>query len=332
MASGFVAALTPGVNAQTLSMSFREVSVLLRAGIRVDDALEQSSGFGPWHYQEALKGLAGFVRSGQPLSQGMRMYGTLFHPVIPAVVQAGENTGDLEFSFALLSEFFEQEANLLRTLKSAMVYPTMVAITAMGAVFVLSFLGFMKNNIAIGILWGFGILAALWFAFRFRWFQQLVRYFSMMLPFFGAIIQQLAVARFCNTFGLLIRAGVPYLEGLQATMPVVQHPAVDRAVQNLYYGVRNGSTVEECVRAQPSFPYIMRSLVGAGEAAGALDEMLLKAGHFLREDAEYKIKNSAKVAGPVMVLIMAAIVCIIAMNFLKGYFNMIFEATGFNDI
>ena len=46
-ATGLAAALTPGVNAQTLSLSFREVSMLLRAGIPVDDALEQSSSFGP---------------------------------------------------------------------------------------------------------------------------------------------------------------------------------------------------------------------------------------------------------------------------------------------
>jgi type II secretory pathway component PulF len=145
----------------------------------------------------------------------------------------------------------------------------------------------------------------------------------MGLPFFGAIIQQLAVARFCHTFGMLIRAGVPYLEGLEATQPVVQHPAVSRAVTWIYSGVRNGNELTECIRGQLSFPPIVRNLVGAGEASGTVDEALLKAGHFLRQDAEYKIKNSTKVAGPVMIAVLGVVVCLILIQFMGSYFDKI---------
>jgi type IV pilus assembly protein PilC len=265
------------------------------------------------------------VENGQPLSEGMRAYGGLFHPVIPAIIHAGESSGNLDYSFALLAEFFEAEAELVRILRSAMVYPTMVVITAIVAVFILSWIGFMPNTWMVRLLWGSAAAAGLWLLLRFRTMQRLARYFAMILPFFGGIIQQLAVARFCLSFGLLTRAGVPYLEGLEAVQPVIQHPLVERAAQMVYSGVRNGIPLEECLRSQPAFPSIVRNLVGAGEASGTVDDVLVRAGQYLRTDAEYKIKNSAKVAGPVMVVGLGIIVCLIAVSFLQHYFDMIWK-------
>jgi len=134
---------------------------------------------------------------------------------------------------------------------------------------------------------------------------------------------QLAVARFCQTFGLLIRAGIPYLEGLQTSLAVAQHPAVEHSIRHLYASVRNGVTLEEAVRQNTAFPRIVQSLVGAGEMAGSVDVSFIKAAEFLRDDAEYKVKNSAKVAGPVMFLIVAVIVGLIAAQFMQRYFDIV---------
>ena len=50
-------------------------------------------------------------------------------------------------------------------------------------------------------------------------------------------------------------------------------------------------TVEEAVRQTTHFPRIVQSLVGAGEMSGNLDVSFIKAAEFLRDDAEYKVKN-----------------------------------------
>jgi type II secretory pathway component PulF len=303
--------------------------------VRLDDALEQSAGAGPMHFRQALEGLAAYVRAGHPLAEGMRSYGALFHPVIPAIVGAGEHTGNLDTSFALLADFFEAEAQLRRVVQSAMVYPSMVIGTAILAVGVLSFLtvpmgdgtvqSIMPNTWAVRLLWVAAIVALGWVLLRFRSVQALWRHVVMIMPFFGGIMHQLAVARFCQTFGLLIRAGVPYLDGLQTSEEVAQHPAVEHSIRHIYASVRNGVTVEEAVRRHPSFPRVVQSLVGAGEVSGNLDESFLKAADYLRQDAEYKVRNSAKVAGPVMLLIVAVIVALILRQFIERYFEIVFS-------
>jgi type II secretory pathway component PulF len=316
-------ALTPGLPAQTLALTFRGLAAMLRAGMTLNQALEGAADGAPWNIRPALLNLAHHVAGGDPLSEGLRGYGNLFHPIVPAMVQAGENTGNLDECFTLLAEYFEFEANLTRTLRSAMVYPTIVVITAIIAVGILAWINFMPAAWAIRLLWLCGGVAALWLLLRFRWFQRSARYVSMALPFFGGIVQQLAVARFCHTFGMLTRAGVPYLEGLEATKPVVQHPAVDHAVNWIYSAIRNGNTLTDAIRGQMSFPAIVRNLVGAGEASGSVDDALLRAGQFLRDDAEYKIKNSSKLAGPVMIIGLGVIVCLILVAFWGAYFDKI---------
>ncbi|MCB1187502.1 type II secretion system F family protein [bacterium] len=315
----------PGVNAQTQAMAFRELSAMLHAGMPLDGALDMAGKTGPFHFRNAMHDIAAMVSNGQPASDGFREYKTMFHSVVPAVVGSAEQTGNLEYAFALLAEFFEDEADLKRTLQNAMIYPGCVTATAIGAVFVLAFLGFMQNTIGVILLKVVAGIFLFWLALRFRFFQNMVRYVAMIVPFFGGIMHQLAVARFCQTFGMMTRAGVPYLEGLEATMPVVQHPLVDRAVQNLYYGIKNGSTIEQCIRSQPAFPAIMTNLVGAGEASGSIDDMLLKSAKYLKEDAKYKIANSAKMAGPAMTIILGIIVALILVSFLQGYFKMLFS-------
>jgi type II secretory pathway component PulF len=249
----------------------------------------------------------------------------MFHSVVPAIVGSAEETGNLEYAFSLLADFFDDEADLRRTLQNAMIYPGCVTVTAIVAVLILSFLNFMQNTIAVMLIQALVFIAAFWLAMRFRFFQKLVRYVALIIPFFGGIMHQLAVARFCQTFGMMARAGVPYLEGLEATMPVVQHPRVDMAVKNIYAGIRNGATVESCIRSQSAFPAIVTNLVGAGEASGSIDDSLIRAGKFLKDDAKAKIANSAKMAGPTMIIVLGIIVGLILVNFLQGYFDMIFS-------
>jgi len=325
MSNAFIRAAAPGVNAQTQAMAFRELSAMIHAGMPLDGALDLAGKGGPFHFRNALMDISAHVSNGQPASEGFAMYSTMFHSVVPAVISSAERTGNLEYAFALLAEFFEDEADLRRTLQNAMIYPGCVTVTAIGAVFILAFMGFMEQTIGIMLIQAVVAIAAFWLALRFRFFQKLVRYVALIIPYFGGIMKQLAVARFCSTFGMMTRAGVPYLEGLEATMPVVQHPLVDHAVQNIYYGIRNGSTVESCIRAQVAFPAIVTNLVGAGEASGSIDDSLIRAGKYLKDDAKHKIANSAKMAGPTMTIVLGIIVALILISFMQGYWKMIWD-------
>lgn len=325
MAFAALRAITPGVSAQHQALAFRELSAMLRAGLPLDQALMSVALAGPVFFRNALQDLGALVSNGTPLSEGLRHYTTLFHPLVPAIVMAGEATGDIASSFNILAEFFESEAQLRRDLQQALIYPSIVVVFAIFAVAVLSYVGIMDNTWAVRLTWVVGSIVAVWLLLKLRVAQKAARYFAMLLPYFGAIMQQLAVARFCYGFGSLCRAGIPYLEGLQISQQLIEHPLVLRAAEYVYYGVRNGNTVEDSIRSQHAFPPVVHNLIAAGEVSGSLDSALLKAGEYLRQDAEYKIKNASKLAGPVLTIAVGVIVLLILITFLQGYFDLIFS-------
>ncbi|MBN2081541.1 type II secretion system F family protein [bacterium] len=315
--------ITAGVSAQVQAMAFRQLAALLKAGMTLDQALASAAQSGPFYFRNALNDMARGVGAGQPLSEILDGYRGMFHPVVLAIVRAGELTGNLDTSFAILAEFFEAEAELRRTIQGALVYPIIVVVTAILAVAVLAWVGFMPGTWAVRLFWGLVIIAGLWLLMRFRIVQKLARFVAMLLPFFGSIMQQLAISRFCYTFGLMTQAGVPYLEGLETARTTVMHPLVERAVDFVYAGVRNGVSIEDSIRAQPVFPAVVTNLIGSGEQAGSLDSALLKAAEFLRTDAEYKIKAASKFAGPVAIVIVGIIVALILISFWSSYFQNI---------
>jgi type IV pilus assembly protein PilC len=316
-------AITPGVPARTLALFFRELAVMLDAGMTPDMALEQAAGTGPLYFRNAAFAIANAVRVGDPVSMGMRRYGGIFHPMAVSIVAAAEQTGDYSGAFRTLEGFYDFEASITQSLRQSAQYPAFAFLTAIAAAAVLVYIGFIPQNIlSYLIIGGLGIVA-IFLLLRFRTGQAAARWVSMLLPFFGGVVQELAVARFCRAFGSMVRCGVPYLEGIEACIPAVQHPLVTRATRNIYYSVRNGNTVESAIRAEYSFPPVVRNLVGAGEASGTLDQSLIKASEYLQNDAEYKIKNASKLAGPMLTIIMGIIVLIIAVSFMGSYFDKI---------
>ena len=316
-------AVLPGVSASTLALFFRELAVLLEAGLPLDDALESAGMTGAPQLAYAARELARGVRDGQPVSAGIRAFGTLFHPVIPAIIAAAEQSGDLAGACRTLESYFNFETGIVRSVKQALQYPAMTLIVAVLATTVLFWIGFLPVKYVYLPLALIAAAVVLFLFFRLRSTQALARYLIMPVPFFGTLVRQLAIARFCNTFASLIRAGVPYLEGLETTIPVVQHPLVAAGVRNVYFAVRNGNTVQDSIRAEMTFPPVVINLVGAGEVAGTLDEALFKAAKLLQDDAEYKIRAAAKTAGPLMTILVGIIVLLIAVGFLGSYFDKI---------
>ncbi len=269
--------------------------------------------------------LADGVRAGAPLAEGMRRYKTLFNPVMPAMVAAAEQTGNLDQCFALLAEYFEQEMTLIREIRSATVYPTIVIVVAILAVAVLAWVNFMPGDVG-----GAPAVAA------GRGRRRVAR----------DALSHCAGGRAASRDALAVLRRHHASAGRGPVLPDIRHtgarrravsgrarshaagdpaPIVGRAVQGVYFGVRNGNAVEQSIRSQPAFPAIVRNLVGAGETAGNVDTALLKAGQYLRNDAEYKIRNSSKLAGPVLTIITGIIVLLIAIAFWGSYLEKIWS-------
>ena len=77
------------------------------------------------------------VEAGLSLSDAMARHPKVFNPLFVAMTRAGETGGVLEDSLLRVADQLEKDASLRRQIKSAMIYPTLVIIFAVGVMIAL---------------------------------------------------------------------------------------------------------------------------------------------------------------------------------------------------
>lgn len=104
-----------------------ELSLLIHAGIGVNDSLhllEENAERGP---REILSGMARLSDEGSPLSEALRESGA-FPSYVASLTAVGEKAGRLEETLTALSTYYEGRNRLEEQIRSALLYPVMLLV------------------------------------------------------------------------------------------------------------------------------------------------------------------------------------------------------------
>jgi type IV pilus assembly protein PilC len=212
------------VKASELAIFSRQLATMISSGMSILRALyvleeQTESKF----LKETIVAVRKDVEAGLSLSDAMARHPKVFNPLFVAMTQAGEAGGVLEDALLRVADQLEKDASLRRQIKSAMVYPTLVIVFAVGVMMALvAFLVPVFENVfkqfggelpaitkvsvamshaVVGYWWLiFGGTAAVVVAFlkwkKSSWGRPHWDRFRLRVPMkIGAIVQQVAVAR-----------------------------------------------------------------------------------------------------------------------------------------
>src|SRR5207245_1704940 len=125
----------------------RNAGTLLGAGVPLDRALAFTAQHaGHDGLAEAVRQVRRAVQAGTSLADALAQHPRYFDPLFVAMVAAGEASGALEIVFERLSEHLEEGAELRSQVRSALLYPALMAVVASVGVVVL--LGFVIPRFA----------------------------------------------------------------------------------------------------------------------------------------------------------------------------------------
>src|SRR5580704_4393415 len=235
-----------GVNSQEIAIFTRQFSVMIDAGLPLVQCLEILGGQQENKtFQKVLLGTRASVEGGATLSAAMRQYEKIFDNLYVNMVEAGETGGILDTILQRLSTYIEKNVKLKRAVKSALVYPVVVVLVAVGVItlllwkvvpiFTTLFVSLdvdlpLPTRIVIGMshfvgsIFGFLFLVAIiagciglkvWYGTEGG--RMFIDRALLKIPHIGMLLRKIAVARFTRTLGTLISSGVPILEGLDIT-------------------------------------------------------------------------------------------------------------------
>jgi type IV pilus assembly protein PilC len=334
-----------------LAIFSRQLSTMISSGMSILRALyvleEQTESK---YLKETIVAVRKDVEAGLSLSDSMARHPKVFNPLFVAMTQAGEMGGVLEDALIRVADQLQKDAGLRRQIKSAMVYPTLVIVFAVGVMMALVaflvpvFVGVFKqfggelpkltqvsvflSEMVTGYWWlMFGSAGAIMLAFvkwkKTSWGRRQWDHFRLHVPAkIGTIVQQVAVARWSRTLASLTGAGVPLLQALEITGRTGGNVAVEEAMDGVIASVKRGGTIAAPLAQAPLFPAMVTHMVGVGEETGALDAMLDRVAEFYEEQVEASVKALTSILEPIMIVVIGGIVGFIVISMYLPLFEV----------
>jgi type IV pilus assembly protein PilC len=344
-----------GVDTKDLVTFTRLFATMIDAGLPLVQCLDILAQQQPKPvFASVLKDIKNSVEGGSTFSDALRKHPRIFDELFVNLVQAGEAGGILDSILQRLSIYLEKRQKLMRQLKGALSYPTIVFVIAMGVMAVMltfvipafegmfaefgggkdalpaltrfmvalshGFITFLPLTIALAV--GFAI-AVSW-ALKQPKGKRLFHKTLLVLPIMGPVLNKIAVARFTRTLGTLLTSGVPILDALEICAKTSGNLILETAIMHVRQRISEGQNMVEPLLEAKVFPEMVVQMIGVGEQTGALDQMLSKIADFYEEETDVAVASMTSMLEPIMMVGIGGMVGVV----LVSMYLPIFELAG----
>jgi type II secretory pathway component PulF len=132
--------------------------------------------------------------------------------------------------------------------------------------------------------------------------------FKLKLPVFGDLMRKQSVARFAVTLATLLRSGVPALQAIDVTKRVLDNKVLQNALQEVHDHILEGTDIATPMKLTGVFPPTVCYMVGVGEQAGNLDEMLERVAETYDEEVDIATQKLTALLEPLIIVVLATVV------------------------
>jgi type IV pilus assembly protein PilC len=326
---------TDRITVKDMGVFTRQFATMINSGLPMVQCLDiLAEQMNKAKFKKVISTVKNDVEGGSTLADALRKHNT-FTELYVNMVEAGEAGGILDLILNRLAVYLEKADALTRKVKSAMTYPTVVCVVAIGATvfmllviiptfarmfsdfggtlplptkIVLAMSNFLRSQ---WYLLAGGIVALIVGFKRFHATEtgkMKIDQLLLKIPVLGTVIRKAAVARFTRTLGTLVSSGVPILNGLEITSKTAGNKVVEKAVNATRESISQGNTIADPLKQSGVFPPMVTQMISVGEQTGALDEMLDKIANFYDDEVDTAVESLTSVIEPVMIVIMGVIV------------------------
>ncbi len=339
-----------GLDRSSLGEVTRELSIMLAAGQDLDRAFRfVIDNVGNARARPILSEVRDKVRAGSSLAAALAAEPRSFPPLYVGMVRAGETGGALPATLERLATLLEAERSLRANLRSALIYPTMLVVAAIGSIVLLleyvlpqftpifeqagaELPATTRTLIALGAVVGtagpwllVGLLVAGLLArralavpaLRFKADRLL-----LSLPLAGKLVREVLAARLTRTLGTLLGNGVPLISALAIAGDSLGNLAAAAAVEAAALSAKGGRGLAGPLSEAGVFPTRMIHLLQLGEEAAQLPAMALKAADIHDEQARLMIQRMVALAIPSITIAMGLVVAGIVGSLLSAMLSL----------
>jgi general secretion pathway protein F len=313
----------------------REMSTLLRSGMRIDkafDILIQATT--KQDLKEVLSRVLVDIKAGKGVAQAFDNTGR-FSPLLISMIHVSEAVGELQAAFENIARYLRFQIQFRAEIRNAMTYPAFL-IFASGVTFFVIFQFIVPrffsifgtqnaqlplpakvlyamsgwfNFTSLGILAG---LIACFFVLR-RLYPAIVKaprlyQYLIFIPIVRNLILNLELSRFSYSMHTMLQSGVEFIKALKLSAALIQNDQVKGPVASLVGQIKEGKKIADVFEQVHILPEIVPNMIRVGEESGNLKEIFLELYQIFDERFRNGIKRVLILLEPVIIIVMGLIV------------------------
>ena len=337
------------LSARDVAAITREVSVMLDAGMDLDRALRFLIETKPAPRVQAVMGrIRDKVRGGSPLAAALALEPDSFSKLYIGLVRAGEAGGTLAATLDRLAGLLDKDRKLAATVGSAMIYPAMLMVAAVGSIillltYVLPFKPlFAQSGVALPgstqLLLAVGdgtanvlpwllpliVVAALvgLQALKYPSVRRARDRALLHVPIVGELIRTTLAARFTRTLGTLLKNGVPLISALGIVRETLGNLVAEEAIDETIESARGGAGLSKPLAKSALFPARTVHLLQLGEETAQLGELALKAAEIDEDQVQVTVQRLLALLVPMITITMGMAVASIIVSLMMAMLSL----------
>lgn len=330
------------VETDDLIMFSRQMYSLTKAGLPLDRALKGlEASLVNQKFRQVLSDVVVGLENGMSLAAALGRHPRVFSQLFLSLIHVGENTGQLDLAFNEVGKYLELEKKTKQQVKGATRYPMFVLGAIMVAlaiitVFVIPVFAETFDRLGAQLPWQTVLLmdisnfvvnywpfiliavAGSFFGFfsyinsergRLKWDQK-----KLGLPLAGTVFERVALGRFARTFSMVMRAGVPIVQGLNVVAGAVGNAYIGKNIYLMREGVERGESLHRTASNSKMFSPLVLQMISVGEETGTVDDLLSEVADFYDAEVEYDLKRLSDAIEPILITFIAGLVLILALG------------------
>ena len=346
----------PKISKIELQIFCQQMYSLIKAGIPLASAVSWvSETTKEKKFAEVLNQIVLDLNSGHDFATSLKQYPNFFSDFFISLIKVGEETGQLEPAFNHLNAYLLLEVETKKKIKTVLRYPTMVLIACIVAIIVINVMvipAFSKMLLNSGralplptrILiassnffvnyWPLLLIGSLFGLIGFRWYiakPQGKLWWSRILirlPILGSILYRLIIARFARLYALSLKSGISAIDGLRLVAKATGNAYVASRLTEMGNLITRGNSISAAIKQIQLFSPLVMQMVSLGEESGQIDSLLDEVADFYEREVDYEIKRLADVLEPIILLVMAAMVLVLALGVFLPMWDMVSRVRG----
>lgn len=338
------------IDAIELVMFSRQMYTITKAGIPLISGVRGlAASLQNLLFKKVLNEIADYLQTGMELSTAMRHFPEIFGNLYVSLIHVGENSGRLDEVFIQLAQYLERDLETKKSIMSALRYPTFVMLALIAAmvvvnIFVIPVFAEMFTKFGSDLPIVTKILISTSNFFVSYWYYLLIfsvaavyfsrRYinsdegsrvwgrYKMRMPLVGDLIERASMARYTRSLGLMLKSGLPLPQSLALCARVIDNPYLSDKIVAIREGVERGESLYRTHDNSQMLTPLVMQMISVGEESGQVDTLLSEVAEFYEREVDYDLKSLSAKIEPIMIVIMASFVGILAMGIFLPMWNL----------